>query len=150
MMELPFKGKDERANGTLDLIHFDVCGLMSIQARVGFIYFITFINDPSWYGYLYLMRYKSKAFEKFKEFRNEVEKQLGRSIKTFRSDRGGEYLSQEFLDYLGDNKILSQRTPPYKSQHNGVGLEEKPNLVRNGEIYDGQGGSTQIIMKLCT
>ena len=24
MMELPFKGKNERANGPLDLIHFDV------------------------------------------------------------------------------------------------------------------------------
>ena len=46
------------------------------------------------------MRYKSEAFEKFKEFINEVEKQLGRSIKSLRSDRGGEYLSQEFLDYL--------------------------------------------------
>ena len=50
--------------------------------------------------YLFLMKYKLEAFEKFKEFKNEVEKQLGKSIKTLRSDRGGEYLSQEFLDYL--------------------------------------------------
>ena len=53
------------------------------------------------------MRYKSEAFEKFKEFRNEVEKQLRRNIKSLRSYRGGEYLSQEFLDYLKDNGILS-------------------------------------------
>ena len=46
------------------------------------------------------MKYKLEAFEKFKEFRIKVEKQLGKSIKTLRSDRGGEYLSQEFLDYL--------------------------------------------------
>ena len=66
------------------------------------------------------MRYKSEAFEKFKEFRNEVEKQLGRSIKALRSDRGGEYLRQTFLDYLRDNGILSQWTPPYMPHHNGV------------------------------
>ena len=36
----------------------DVCGLMSIHARGGFIYFITFIDDYSRYGYLYLMTYK--------------------------------------------------------------------------------------------
>ena len=53
------------------------------------------------------MRYKSEAFEKCKEFINEVEKQLGRSIKSLKSTRGGEYLSQEFLDYLKDNGILS-------------------------------------------
>ena len=58
------------------------------------------------------MRYKSEAFERLKEFRNEAEKQLGKSIKSFRSDRGGEYLSQSFLDYLKDNGILSQWTPP--------------------------------------
>ena len=38
---------------------------------------------------------------------NEVEKQLGSSIKSLRSNRGGEYLSQAFLDYLRDNGILS-------------------------------------------
>ena len=46
------------------------------------------------------MRYKYEAFEKFKEFINEVEKQLGRSIKTLRSDRGGEYLCQEFFFFI--------------------------------------------------
>ena len=70
MMKFPFKGKGERANGLLDLIHTNVCGPMSTHGRGGFIYFITFIDDHSQYGYLYLMRYKSKAFEKFKEFKN--------------------------------------------------------------------------------
>ena len=66
------------------------------------------------------MRYKSKAFEKFKEFNYEVEKQLRRSIKTPRSGLGSEYLSKEFLDYLGDNGILTHWTQPYTPQHNGV------------------------------
>ena len=56
---------------------------------------------------MYLVKYKSETFEKFKEFRQEVEKQLGKSIKVLRSDRGGEYLSLEFLGYLRDNGILS-------------------------------------------
>ena len=129
MTKLPFKGKGERANGLLDLIHTDVCDPMFVHARGGFVYFITFINDYSRYGYLYLMRYKSKAFEKFKEFRNEVEKQLGRSIKSLRSDRGGEYLSQAFLDYLRDNGILSQWTPPYMPQHNGVAERRNRTLL---------------------
>ena len=76
----------------LGLVHTDVCGPMTIHARGGYIYFITFIDDFSRFGYLYLMKYKSKTFEKFKEFINEVEKQLGKSIKTLQSNWGDEYL----------------------------------------------------------
>ena len=93
MTKFPSKEKDERASGSLDLIDTNVCGLMSTHARGSFMYFITFIDDYSRHGYLYLVRYKFEAFETFKEFKNEVEKQLGRRIETLRSNRGGEYLS---------------------------------------------------------
>nr|XP_027122225.1 uncharacterized protein LOC113739183 [Coffea arabica] len=90
------------------------------KARGGFSYFITFTDDHSRYGYVYLMKYKSESFEKFKEFRNEVAKQIGKSIVTLRSDRGGEYLSDEFRVYLKDNGIVPQWTPPGTPQLNGV------------------------------
>ena len=80
---------------------------MTTQTRGGFLYFVTFIDDHSRFGYLYLMKYKLEVFEKFKEFRCEVEKQLGRSIKVLRSDRGGEYLSQEFQGYLREWNFIS-------------------------------------------
>ena len=58
------------------------------------------------------MQHKSKAFEKFKEFRAEVEKQLDTFIKAIRSDRGDEYLSNKFIDHLVQNGTLSQLTAP--------------------------------------
>ena len=88
-----FTGKGERATEILGLIHTDVCGPMSTTSRGGFSYYITFTDDHSRFGYVYLMKYKSESFERFKEFKNEVEKQTGKQIKTLRSDRGGEYLS---------------------------------------------------------
>ena len=84
----------------LKLVHTDVYGPMSTQAKGGYEYFITFIDDYSRYGYVYLMRQKSKAFEKFKEFKAEVKNQLGKRIKAIRSDRGGKYLLGDFKDYL--------------------------------------------------
>ena len=57
------------------------------------------------------MKHKYETFEMFKIFKNEVQNQLGKSIKTLRSDRGGEYLSQEFTDYLRECGIVSQMTP---------------------------------------
>ena len=52
------------------------------------------------------MRHKSESFEKFKLFKNEVQNQLGKNIKTLRFDRGGEYLSQNFDDQLKDCGIV--------------------------------------------
>ena len=107
MTKLPFVGHGERATDLLILVHTDVCGPFDVLARGNFDYFITFIDDLSQYGYMYLMRHKSEAFEKFKEFRHEVEKQTRKPIKVLRSDRGGEYLSREFLDYLKKKNIAS-------------------------------------------
>jgi hypothetical protein len=109
MTKAPFIGFLERAVDLLELVHTDVCGLMSTTARGGFQYFITFIDDFSRYGYVYLIKHKSKTFEKFKEFQNEVENQRGKKIKALRSDCGGEYLSHEFSNRLKSCGIVPQQ-----------------------------------------
>ncbi|KAL0394489.1 UNVERIFIED_CONTAM: hypothetical protein Slati_4415100 [Sesamum latifolium] len=43
----PFVGQSTIVNGLLDLVHTDVCGPLSIPARGGFSYFITFTDDHS-------------------------------------------------------------------------------------------------------
>ena len=73
MTKAPFVGHNERASDLLGLIHTDVCGPISSIARGGYQYFITFTNDFSRYGYIYLMRHKFESFEKFKLFKNEVQ-----------------------------------------------------------------------------
>ena len=80
----------------MDLVHTVLCGPMSTSARGGYEYFITFIDDYSRYGYIYLMHHKSGAFEKFKEYKTIVENHRGKSVKSLRSDHGGEYLLVEF------------------------------------------------------
>ncbi|KAL0463008.1 UNVERIFIED_CONTAM: hypothetical protein Slati_0188400 [Sesamum latifolium] len=42
MINKPFVGQSAIANGLLDLVHTDVCGPLSVSARGGFSYFITF------------------------------------------------------------------------------------------------------------
>ena len=129
MTSRPFKAKGNRANDVLELIHSDLCGPMSIQAKGGFEYFVTFIDDYSRFGYIYLMRHKSECFDKFKEFKAEVENHQGKSIKSLRSDRGGEYLSNEFRQYLLENGITSQLTAPGTPQQNGVAERRNRSLL---------------------
>nr|GEY11987.1 hypothetical protein [Tanacetum cinerariifolium] len=64
--------------------------------------------------------HKHEMFETFKVFQKEVENQLVMTIKSLRSDRRGEYISQEFLDHLKDHQIIAHYTLSYTPQHNGV------------------------------
>ncbi|GJT60323.1 retrotransposon protein, putative, ty1-copia subclass [Tanacetum coccineum] len=59
----------------------------------------------------------------------QVENQIGKTIKALRSDRGGEYISQEFKDYLKACGIVQQLTPPYTPQHNGVSERRNHTLL---------------------
>ena len=79
-----------RSSELLELIHIDISGPYS-YSLCGKSFFVTFIDDFSRYGYVYLISHKSEALERFKIFKTEVEKQLGKVIKISRSDRGGEY-----------------------------------------------------------
>ena len=112
MTRSPFVGQMARAKDLLEIIHSNVCGPFSEIDRGGFFYFMTFIDDLSRYGHLFLIKNKSESFEKFKEFKAQVENPIGKSIKTFRSDRGGEYLSTEFIKFLSEEGIVSQLMPP--------------------------------------
>ena len=55
-------------------MHTDVCGPMTTKAKEGYSYLITFVDDLSRFGHVYLMKHKSKAFNKFKEYQSMVEK----------------------------------------------------------------------------
>ncbi|GJW17635.1 retrotransposon protein, putative, ty1-copia subclass [Tanacetum coccineum] len=120
MTRKSFPHRPERSTDLLGIIHTNVCGLLRHVSRQGASYFITFTDDYSRYGYVYLLKHKHEVFETIKVFKNEVENQLEKTIKALRSDRGGEYTSQEFKDYLKSCRIVQQLTPPYIPQHNGV------------------------------
>jgi hypothetical protein len=100
MTKRSFSIKGYRAKDLLELVHTDICGPMSVQAPGDYEYFIMFTNDYSRYSYVYLIHWKSEAFERFKEFRTEAEKQLGEYIKALQSDQGWEDFLGYFKDYL--------------------------------------------------
>ncbi|CAH9125353.1 unnamed protein product [Cuscuta epithymum] len=109
----------ERKTEPLELIHSDVCDFKSIQTHGGNKYFITFIDDSTRYSYVYLLKNKHEAIDKFILYKNEVENQLNRRIKTVRSDRGGEY-EAPIGDFCASVGIVHERTAPYSPQSNGV------------------------------
>ncbi|GJZ16614.1 retrotransposon protein, putative, ty1-copia subclass [Tanacetum coccineum] len=129
MARKPYTHQVERAKDLLGLIHTDLCSPFKIMSRQGASYFVTFTGDFSRYGYVYLLKHKHEVCKTFKVFQKEVENQLGKTIKSLRSHRGGEYMIQEFLDHLKDHRIIAHRTPPYTPQHNGVSERRNRTLL---------------------
>ncbi|GJY77592.1 chrysanthemyl diphosphate synthase [Tanacetum coccineum] len=129
MTRKSFLHRPESATDLLGIIHTDVCGPLRHVSRHGASYFITFTDNYSRYGYVYLVKHKHEVFETFKVFKNEVKNQLRKTIKALRSDRGGEYISQEFKDYLKACGIVQELTPPYTPQHNGVSERRNRTLL---------------------
>ena len=55
-----------------------MCGPFNVQASREYKYFITFTDDYSEYGYVYLRKFV--VVDKFKEFKAELENQLGKRL----------------------------------------------------------------------
>jgi hypothetical protein len=85
------KKSAKRSTCVLEIIHIDICGPFSVKSVDGYDSFITFTGDYSRYGYMYPIKERSEALDKFKIFKAEVENQQDLKIKIVRSDRGGEY-----------------------------------------------------------
>ena len=73
-----------------------------------------FVDDFTRMMWVAFLKEKSKAFEKFKIFKNKVENESRVKIKSLRSDRGGEFNSREFNIYCEEHGIRRQlSSPPY-------------------------------------
>lgn len=109
-----------RGKAVGDLIHTDVCGPMSIASPGGARYFIVFKDDFTGYRVLYFMKHKSEAFSFFQQFAARLKAQTGNTIKTLRSDNGGEYIDCSFENYLIAEGIRHESSAPHTPQQNGV------------------------------
>ena len=89
-------GKAIRVQIPFQLVHSDVCGLMNVKVKHGTSYFITFIDDFTRFGYVYLISHKYDALGCFRNFLNLIENQKDVRLKALRTDRGREYLSDQF------------------------------------------------------
>ena len=89
MTKTLFSATMKRASDLLEIIHADACDPMRIEACGGYRYFLIFTDNLSRYRYIYLMKHKSKTFEKFKRFQSEVKNHHNNKIMFLRSDQKG-------------------------------------------------------------
>ena len=120
---------DTRSADILDLIHADVCGSINPVSLGGKCYFVTITDDCSIFVWVRFIRHKSEVFQKFRDLIKELEKGTGRKLKALRSDRGGEFLSNEFEQYLKRRGIHHQLNTADSPQQNGVAERMNRTLI---------------------
>ncbi|GKB31396.1 pol polyprotein [Tanacetum coccineum] len=83
----------------------------------------------------YLINTKDEALNMFKTYKAEVENQLDKKIKIIRSDRGGEYESNDFAEFcstFGTDiiKITGKRSKPDKHEHGNGKSTQEPGIIK--------------------
>jgi hypothetical protein len=87
-----------------------------VKSVDGYDSFITFTDDYSWFGYIYLIKERTETLDKFKIFKAKVENQHNLKIKIVWSDRGREYYGRHtpygqvpgpFARFLQENGIVA-------------------------------------------
>ena len=91
-------------------------------------YILLFIDDYSRKTWVHFLVEKSEALNSFKYFKTMVEKEADMFIKCLRTDRGGEFNSNEFNHFCKESGIKRQLTTAFTPQQNDV-TERKNRIV---------------------
>ncbi|CAA7062683.1 unnamed protein product [Microthlaspi erraticum] len=105
----------------LEYVHSDLWGAPSVPLSLGNCqYFISFIDDYSRKVWVYFLKTKDEAFEKFVEWVSLVENQCEKKVKTLRTDNGLEFCNKMFDGFCESRGIQRHHTCAYTPQQNGV------------------------------
>ena len=101
---------------------------MSSSSLRGYVYYVSFFDDFSRKTWIYFLKRKDEVFNKFNEFKSLIKNHTEKKIKTFRSDNGEEFTSNEFKELCKDSRIKRELITPYNPQQNGV-AERKNRMI---------------------
>jgi hypothetical protein len=110
----------ERRTAVGDEIHSDLWGPSPVETIGKKKYYISFTDDYSRYTSIYFLRTKDEAFNSYRIYEAWLLTQYRVRIKCLNSDRGGEYLSQEFTDHLKKAGTTRRLTVHDTPEHNGI------------------------------
>jgi hypothetical protein len=96
------------------VLHCATCLLEHIHSNLhkvpvptasGYCYWITFIDDWLQYGWIWLLKKKSNAFQAFKAFKAHVELQFGTKIVCLHNNKGGKYIGHLWDAFFAKHSI---------------------------------------------
>jgi Reverse transcriptase (RNA-dependent DNA polymerase)/Integrase core domain/GAG-pre-integrase domain/Zinc knuckle len=124
-----------------DIVHSDLWGRTPVSTNNGKNYYVSFTDDATRLTHLYLLRNKSDAFKAYKEYSAWVKTNRNTTIKRLHSDRGGEYVGEEFQNFLkmeGTEHILTVHDTPEQNgvaeRLNGILMEKVRAMLHDSQL----------------
>jgi transposase InsO family protein len=108
-----------RATRPLERVSSDIHGPIETASRKGYRYWLIFTDQYSGFTAVYFIRRKSETFDCFKKWLAWAELQNGHKLAHFRDDKGGEYISEEMIEYMENRGIQREHTIKDSPQQNG-------------------------------
>ena len=109
---------DQRATEVLEFVHCDLAGPVQQEAKEGFKYAMSFVDDFSGIIFIYFLKSKSDTVSALKKFL--ADSAPYGCVKILRSDNGSELTSNEFKSVLIEHKIKQETSAPYSPHQNGT------------------------------
>ncbi|MCO5578863.1 hypothetical protein L7F22_032710 [Adiantum nelumboides] len=126
----PFPGKRGIVSRRIfELVHMDLCGPMKEESLGGASYILTIVDDFSRKSFVRPICRKSDTLESFQLFKTMEEARSGLRLIKIRTDRGGEFTSNEFKLFLESQAIGHEMTPPFTPQLNGVAENRQKRIM---------------------
>ncbi|GKA32703.1 retrovirus-related pol polyprotein from transposon TNT 1-94 [Tanacetum coccineum] len=94
--------------------------LAQVELLGGKRYFLSIVDDYSRRVWVYILIFKHEASETFKEWKQLVENQTGRTVKKLRTDNGLEFCNREFEQPCIESGIARHLTVAGMPQQNGL------------------------------
>ncbi|KAK3716454.1 hypothetical protein RRG08_057377 [Elysia crispata] len=108
---------DNSASAPFELVHIDLSGPIDPISIDGHRYALACVDSFSNLACVYFLKHKDDACDAFKQYIADISP-YG-TIKSVRSDQGGEFISEKFVSMLIQNKICHERSAPYSQHQNG-------------------------------
>ncbi|GJS67950.1 retrovirus-related pol polyprotein from transposon TNT 1-94 [Tanacetum coccineum] len=119
-LRVSFSVGRHNTQGVIDYVHSDLWGPSQVESLGGKMYFLSIVDDYSRRVLGYILRFKHEGFGKFKEWKQLVENQTGRTVKKLRTDNGLELCNREFKQLCVESGIARHLTVFGMPQQNGL------------------------------
>ena len=112
MGKTSFKRKNYQTEDILEIVHTNLYGPIGVERYNGEKYLYSFVDGYSRKMTVMYLRKKSEAFENFKWYLARVGKEIGKILKCLNSDRGGEFISNELINFCIERGIKRRVSTP--------------------------------------
>jgi len=132
LKNFPYPPAKNNTKETFELIHMDLVYVPDYSVY-GNKYFLTILDDYSRYSWICFIENKSKTFDAFINWYNQIKNIFNKNIKYIKTDNGTEFFNNRFREFYDKTGIVHESTIPYNPQQNGRVERLHGTLISNAE-----------------